>query len=113
MAHSLPQCEYQVLKPLPSTTEPVWTGRQWIGRLELQCSLHEISHDEAKAHVMLTQRMACVVREGARGPKNGRGKLHYNVTREWPPEWMPNRFNRYFIVFDEVEAKTYGDRSAA
>ena len=111
MAHSLPRCEYQVLQPLPSD-QPI-SKPLWLGRLELRCSTNEISHEEAKAHVMLTQRVACVVREGARGPKNGRGKLHYNVTREWPPGWMPNRFNRYFIVFDEVEAKTYGDRSAA
>jgi hypothetical protein len=112
MAHSLPQCEYQTLKALPSARD-FTTTRIWIGSLELCCMTTEITHDEAKAHVMITQRTACVVREGTRGPKGGRGKLHYNRDAEWPPGWMPNRFNRYFIVFDEVEEKTYGDRSAA
>lgn len=78
--------------PWPHLTYPVWVGQR-----RLVCSEVELTFAEAHAHVMLTQQVACVVREGARGPRGGRGKLHYNATPEWPG-WPANKFNRYFAV---------------
>lgn len=81
--------------PYPPVSVKVWFGQQ-----VLLCSTEEVTFDEAKAHVMITQQPGCIVREGARGPRGGRGKMHYNSTPLFT--FKPNKFNRYFIVVGEA-----------
>lgn len=91
---------YKALSALPSSGGTHATaGATWRYRMDLACSLNEMTRAEAQAHVMLQQRQCCVVREGARGPKGGHAKLHYNLTPEWPKEWVPNKSCRFFAVF--------------
>jgi hypothetical protein len=78
-------------------TNPVWQARKI-----LHVSDEEVTMEVAKAHCMVAHHIASVVREGPRGPRGGRGKLHYNSDPDWPSMWRPNKFHRYFIVHREI-----------
>lgn len=89
---------HQLIDAYPSIGQTSINRHAWQRRVTLAIPHTELPYEEARAHVELTQRVCCVVRESARGPRGGRGKMHYNATPAWPGEWRPNKFNRYFVV---------------
>lgn len=73
----------------------------WKNVRRLITGTEPLTYEQARTHLELAQCDACVVREGARGPRGGRGKMHYNGKPEWPTEWRPNKFDRYWAVVGE------------
>jgi hypothetical protein len=81
-------------------------GQLWKQRLTLVVIDHALTHEEAQAHLTITQQIGCVIREEKRGPRGGRGKMQYNASIEWPQSWIDARYHSYWVVVGIGDRKT-------
>jgi hypothetical protein len=93
-----------VVEALPWGTEPRY-------RRTLKVSA-EVPRGVAMAHLEMVDGEPCsIVRESPRGPRGGRGKLHYNAEAEssrthvrgWPTAWLHRKGERFYIVQEVVQ----------
>lgn len=95
------------------------TGYQdavWRYRRKLKLSA-PVSRDIARAHAEIAQDICCVVRMKPRGPRGGRGQMHYNGEPRfgewWPTSWTHAPKGTTFYLVAEVVEQSHDARVRA
>ena len=103
---------HTVIEALPwLRTSTGYTGQIWMHKRKLKLS-DPVSRDVARAHAEMVQEACCVVREKPRGPRGGRGAMHYNTqpTRFddwWPKSWDNAAKGCLFFLVSEVVSTAF------
>lgn len=100
-----------IVEALPfNRTSTGYTDQIWKYRRKLKLSA-PVSMDVARAHAEMVQDVCCVVREKPKGPRGGRGAMHYNGEPSfgswWPNSWNRTRSGCTFFLVTEIVSRSF------